>query len=440
MKSWETEDSWNVGLIMLFALGGYVPLLMSGLASQASQLQFENAAGSPLSRAIIAFMFIAAMIPITRMLPTLLRSGSFLLPLLPYFLWALASIAWSQDPSVSARKLFSFVLTCIYGYYFSTRFPLQRQLGIVLFATSILAIGSVLLVLAAPQLAIDHSQHLGAWQGVFAGKNPCAATMVIGLAAAIFFRPPSVLLRILKVVMILLFAGIISRTDSSGAVVAVVVFLLCLPVLKLLSISPRKSHALILLVSFTAAIGAALAAFEFMPVILGLLHRDPTLTGRTQLWTQVMHSILLRPWAGYGYGAFWLGLKGQSANVAFVVNWTAPHAHNGFLDIALSLGCVGLVLFLYSLLCATIRIWKLMQNGALGRGMWMVSVIILVLTFNLGESVLISAPSLMWILYVAAVVGLERFAAERRSAQPASSFTYSRPPFFEPAFAAPRFK
>lgn len=437
MKSWEAEDYWNVGLMMLFALGGYVPLLMSGLASQASQLQFENAAGSSLSRAIIAFMFVAAMLPIARMLPQLLRSGSLVLPLLPYFLWALASVSWSQDPSVSARKLFSFVLTCIYGFYFANRFSLQRQLGIVLFATSILAVSSVALVLAAPQLAIDHSQHLGAWQGVFSGKNPCAATMVIGLAAAIFFRPPSTLQRVLKLTMILLFAGIISRTDSSGAVVAAAVFLLSLPVFQLLAHSPKKAHALILLTSFSAAIGTAIAAFVFMPVILGLLHRDPTLTGRTQLWTEVMRSIALRPWMGYGYGAFWLGLKGQSANVAFAVNWTAPHAHNGFLDIALSLGCIGFALFLISLFYASARMWKLLQTGALQRGMWMVSVIILVLTFNMGESVLISAPSLMWILYVAAVIGLERFAAERRSAQASRVYAYPKAQFLRPALAVP---
>jgi exopolysaccharide production protein ExoQ len=437
MKSWETEDSWNVGLMMLFALGGYVPLLMSGLASQASQLQFENSAGSPLSRAIIAFMFVAAMIPIARMLPKLLRSGSLLLPLMPYFLWALASVSWSQDPSVSARKIFSFILTCAYGFYFASRFSLQRQLRIVLFATSILAICSVILVLAAPQLAIDHSQHLGAWQGIFSGKNPCAATMVIGLAAAIFFRPPSALQRVVKVMMILLFAGIVSRTDSSGAVVAAAVLLLSLPVFQLLAHSAKKAHALILLGSFAATVGTIITAYLCMPFILGLLHRDPTLTGRTQLWTEVMHSIALRPWMGYGYGAFWLGLKGQSANVAFRVNWTAPHAHNGYLDIGLSLGLIGVALFFFSLLCACVRVWQLMQSGALKNGMWMVSVIILVLTFNMGESVLISAPSLMWILYVAAITGLERAAAERRSVKAPRVYAYPGTPFLTPALVVP---
>jgi O-antigen ligase len=441
MQSWDLEDVWNVGLMILFALGGYVPFLMYGLASEASQLQYENAAGSSLSRAIIAAMCAGALLPIAHIFPRLLRSSFLFLPLLPYFVWALASLAWSQDPSVSERKLFSFVLTCVYGFYFATRFPLRRQLGIVLSATSTLAVASILMVLFTPQFAVDHAQHLGAWQGVFSGKNPCAATMVVGLAAALTFRASSSLQRALKIPLILLFAGIISQTDSSGAVIAVVVLLLSMPLVKILAHSPKRSHVLVLLSSLAMAIVSLIVAIECLPAILRLLHRDPTFTGRTRLWTEVFHAIALRPWLGYGYGAFWLGLKGKSADIAFAVNWTAPHAHNGFLDIWLSLGGVGLALFIYSLVCATARIWRLLRTGALQHSLWMVSMVILVITFNLGESVLISAPSLMWILYVAAIVGLQKSAVRKRI--PAISETSPNPSLqqwrpFEPALISPR--
>ncbi len=173
------------------------------------------------------------------------------------------------------------------------------------------------------------------------------------------------------------------------------------------------------------AIAAVITAVEFLPEILRLLHRDPTLTGRTRLWAQSLQAIFKRPLLGYGYGAFWLGLRGQSANIAFITNWTAPHAHNGFIDVWLSLGGVGLALFAYSLLQATVRIWRLLRAGLLEQGIWMVSLILLIITFNVGESVLISAPSLMWILYVTAVVGLERFAP--RMGSEVSSLASARP-------------
>jgi exopolysaccharide production protein ExoQ len=414
-QSWDMEDFWNVGLMTLFALGGYIPLLMNGLNSPASQLQFQNVAGSPFSRAVIAALCAACLIPIVRILPKLVSQRILLRPLLPYFVWAVASLAWSQDPAVSGRKLFSFVLTCAYAFYFAVRFPLRKQLSIVFISTSLLAFASILLLLLSPQNAIDHSKHVGAWQGVFAGKNGCAATMAVGLAAALAYRASSFLQRTLKFCMIVLFLGIIAKSDSSGTVVAIAVLLISIPIVKLLTYAPRKFHGLILPAVLVLAAVATFAAINYLPEILRLLHRDATLSGRTRLWSGALQAIYKRPWLGYGYGAFWLALKGESANVAFVLKWTPPHAHNGFLDICLSLGLVGFALFTYSLLCAGGRMWRLLKAGSLERGRWMVSVVILVITCNLGESNLILAPSLMWILYVAAVISLERFAVRKRS-------------------------
>jgi O-antigen ligase len=250
-------------------------------------------------------------------------------------------------------------------------------------AASLLGIASALLALLAPKYAVDHTQHVGAWQGALAGKNSCAAIMVIGLSAALVYAPKSMLQRATRIFMMLLFAVIISMADSSGALVVIAVVWVSLPLLRHLAAYEQKTRALITVILFIGGAGAVICMVEYLPLILKLLNRDPTLTGRTDIW------------------------KGESANVILAVKWALPNAHNGFLDIWLSLGGVGLALFGYALLKACRRIWQILLGNELKANLWMIAIVILVVTFNLDESVLIAAPSLMWILLASAFCGLE---------------------------------
>ncbi len=71
-----------------------------------------------------------------------------------------------------------------------------------------------------------------------------------------------------------------------------------------------------------------------------------TLTGRTGIWSAVIDSIAKRPMLGYGYQAFWLGLEGESYRVILAVSWVLAQAQNGFIDVMLEMGAVGLAIVL----------------------------------------------------------------------------------------------
>ena len=91
---------------------------------------------------------------------------------------------------------------------------------------------------------------------------------------------------------------------------------------------------------------AGFAVVDAQPdVPLALLGRDATLSGRTGLWDAVLAAISMKPLLGYGYESFWNGLAGPSASVVAAVHWIPPHAHNGFLDLWLDLGALGLLIF-----------------------------------------------------------------------------------------------
>ena len=69
------------------------------------------------------------------------------------------------------------------------------------------------------------------------------------------------------------------------------------------------------------------------------LGRTPTLTGRTDIWREVL-SFPVNPVVGVGYESFWLGprLEQMRELAGFDIN----EAHNGYIEIYVNLGWIGL--------------------------------------------------------------------------------------------------
>jgi len=74
--------------------------------------------------------------------------------------------------------------------------------------------------------------------------------------------------------------------------------------------------------------GANVARFS------GALGRDDTLTGRTQTWAELVPLVKERPILGVGFGSFWTAARREFYEMS--------HGHNGYLDVLLDLGAVGI--------------------------------------------------------------------------------------------------
>jgi O-antigen ligase len=128
--------------------------------------------------------------------------------------------------------------------------------------------------------------------------------------------------------------------------------------------------------------------------------------------------ISIHPWLGWGYGAFWQGDAGSSAFVWSAVQWHPAHAHNGFLDLWLGVGLVGLILFaalLASVFVQSFRHLRL-QTGSLPLFPFIFALFVSV--YNLSESTLFTQNTLFWILFVAVSVGLSKPAPALARAKP----------------------
>jgi O-antigen ligase len=91
--------------------------------------------------------------------------------------------------------------------------------------------------------------------------------------------------------------------------------------------------------------------FNVSSAVLSGVGRDVSLTGRTDLWENAVR-LAPNPMIGAGYESFWLG---DRLRTLWSIYWWQPiQAHNGYIEVYLNLGLLGL-LFLFLLLWSTGR-------------------------------------------------------------------------------------
>jgi exopolysaccharide production protein ExoQ len=139
--------------------------------------------------------------------------------------------------------------------------------------------------------------------------------------------------------------------------------------------------------------------------LAGALGRDPTFTGRTVIWDAVL-STHTNPLLGTGYESFWLGPR--LMQVWAITGYGINEAHNGFLDVYLNLGLIGVFIMISFLLASYVRICRGIQKGvelsSLGAAIWTV-----LLFASTTEAVL--KNGLMWMVLLLGVTALPRTLA-----------------------------
>lgn len=134
-------------------------------------------------------------------------------------------------------------------------------------------------------------------------------------------------------------------------------------------------------------------AFNLNEVVIASLGRDPTLTGRSEIWGEVL-SMVPNEFVGAGYDSFWLG---ERLKLMWAKHWWKPTgSHNGYLETYINLGWIGIVLlcFLIVAIFRKIRV-DLLYNYDYGR--FEMAVLIMALVYNLTE-VAFKGTMLVWFI------------------------------------------
>lgn len=394
-------ENVTVFLIILYYTGAIAGLLFIDL----NDLEQE----SPYGRLMWYPIYIATMGLSVRILPQLIRIVTFNPLIMICVLWCGISIFWSIDPAISFRRAVALLMTTLFGFFLAARYDwsgLVQRLGFA-FACSVII--TFLVVLIDPFRGISQEIHVGAWRGPWTEKNYLGSHMTRGLAimmCAFAMRPDRgwfwVPMGVLCLLLVLLST---SKTSLLACLLAIGLFLFIR--------FYRRYPILRILLVYTLFVGIALfvTLSIFIPgELLALIGKDPTLTGRTDIWDALLRSIKQKPWLGFGYGVYWADQLGPSYYVRLSLQWGVPSAHNGWIETWLSVGFVGVGLFalqyIWTLLLALMR---LKRGGT--ETYWAIIITLVFLVFSLSESAVLQQNDLSWVMFVATTAKL--FAFER---------------------------
>ncbi len=221
---------------------------------------------------------------------------------------AIASTLWSKAPTPTLRFSLQFAATVGCACIAARQLGPRRLISGLVCALSV----TMLLSLAAGRHIVDPLTRKVEFVGIFHSKNALAghiAILVLASVAVLLDRRQPHAPQLLAMFSFMAALPVLQTARSAGSAVASALAVVVLLASHALSRLPARERVLMLF-----AVGATLLPLIVLLASLGetarslviedMLGKDPTLTGRMELWQRAAALIADRPLLGRGFQAF----------------------------------------------------------------------------------------------------------------------------------------
>lgn len=358
---------------------------------------------------------VAVLVQPVRAMKHAFRHGLYLAFLL-YVVW---SANWSAHP---AKVL------VVWGHYVGAYLAClaavlspglgSRSVLRVFLAFAVLSVAATLLIVVVnPARGIMDVGGKMRWIGFTISANALGVLMLVSIwscwAALYEFR--SLWSRAAMLLLMPLIAFCLFKSDSmTSLLLAVLVSLMFPVVMRIGRMGPLRAVAA-LSVCAVMTVSALILLYACAPELLtpatvldnlSYIGRSATFTGRTTLWETAFRAIADRPLVGWSFDALF------SLSDRYAVR--ASHLHNGYLELLVSGGLLGLLFVVMIIVQALYRLLGTLRNES----SWGVSLgllLLLILLHNLAEPSLGKAPTFLWVVFslLFMLLGMPRNATPR---------------------------
>lgn len=386
---------------------GILPIILTQGASEGDGIDITVFDLSLISKVSLLIYFCAFVLLVLRWKKVInvVTEGKFIWL---FVLFVLLSCFWSITPDKTFRFGVYGIGSTTVGLYLGTRYSFKEQLNILAWTFATIVFLSILFAVALPQYGFMLSGiYPDALRGIYTHKNQFGITIV--LASVVFFlkaisaEEKSWIFWLLLVISMALTVMCKSTTSLAN-------MLLMLTLCLAYRVFRWRYELLVSTVLGVLIFGIAAALFFFnfigTDAFFEAIGKDPTLSSRTEIWSQVWEAIQLKPWIGYGSASFWDGLEGPSKYIELTVRAKVAYAHNGFLDILLGIGFIGLGLFLISYVATTIKSLILLRKTNTVETFWPLLFLTYLIMTNVSEGTLAALDNIFWVLYATTTFSL----------------------------------
>jgi len=325
------------------------------------------------------------------------------------FLLMIVSVMWSDYPILTVKRIiFQSMLTMIIYLSILTIGSVSRVMETLYFYFFGLAIYVTLFAILLPHFSFDVGGELSS---IYKGKNYLGFVAFIGSTISLYFfnleKENSG-----KVLALWLIILLLSQSKTCIAVM-VMVFLYNLV---------SRNHVLLNLTTRLFLFAVALI-FIIIPTITyfyssvsffsiyGGFFGTIDLTGRGEIWQLSIEQINSHPFFGVGYASFWgTGTVPDVFNVQYRFFQFINQSHNGYIDVLIQLGVVGLIMVITMLT----SLWK---ELILSKNIFLINVFFFCIIHNVTESSLIRDSHLVWcmVLIILATIYLDNNNETRKA-------------------------
>jgi exopolysaccharide production protein ExoQ len=352
---------------------------------------------------IVAFFLLLSRIRYTikdfiEVLANLLLKAPFLCSLV---LFSLFSFSWSNDPILTIKTTLVYLEVSLFAVYVGKQFswkelyPFWRWINIIV-------------VILSVYQAVKGNQE--PWMGILGHKNQfsffMAQTAILWLMYAVY-SPKQ---RRLSLAFVVLSVVALNKGGSGASKVLTVAMLGLWGYFGFLKKLPVKWAIVSVILFMILSVGLTILVTENIEfIVVDTLNKDLTLTGRTDFWPKIISKINQRPLFGYGIAGFWQPWRGAADPSSDIIvaktQFHPPHSHNGFLDLGLELGWLGLSLYILSFFNNLVKAVVYLSRNHLPESGLPLLVLTYSLMTNMTETGLVGVTS-VWFWYVVTTVRL----------------------------------
>ena len=327
-----------------------------------------------------------------------------LLTLLTVFV--LVSSIWSVEPEVTLRRAVAYALTTTFCVYLALRFRPLEILTLAAWVLVAVAVFSLVMVVVAPDIGVpEATRKVGSWAGIATITTFFGRLMALAALTVWCLRREEWGLQRYDVLVFLFVLFCLWMSQAMTAIVSAGCALASVPFLWAARSSMMPPRARLVLFALLAAPALLFLAAYFSDLMI-FLGRDPTLTNRTFIWRAAYELGLQRPILGAGFRSFWVESNASSVfyNMFGSAGTLLGNGHNGYLDMWLELGLIGLALLGVLLVQALARVTRYIDVVGDGFGTFYGVLIVFILIYSTAEKVILEHSEITWVLFITGFV------------------------------------